>query len=412
MANEEKNRSFFKITTYENFRRFLKTNFYYCSLSQGQQGMFIKNIGTTKYNEYKNIIELIAGGKIEFPKINKRLAFRYNISQLESDYNELANSFQLRTLTSLDACLTLYILLFLSDKEMGSSDIYNRIGDIDFDIDEKTIRGKLKNMCEYGMISYKNKKYSLNECSLYSVDTSIMLSLLNMADFMKNLVYPEVLGYDLFAALKKIYEERTGNEYISPFQFKYSHLANILDDNVLWTLIEAIDNRQHVAFEYGGKIKERLIPVKIFTENEYNRCYLFAVKRFRNKLKFFVFRLSKIYNLKITNSDEDITEADFKEYSELYDSEKKYSFFGKIDSSAQNDTVELKYKRGIRSQLERDFSCIEFRKNYTAIVTVKSKKMMIPYLRANMGLIRTTDDELSGILNEDIEEMKKNYGII
>lgn len=38
--------------------------------------------------------------------------------------------------------------------------------------------------------------------------------------------------------------------------------------------------------------------------------------------------------------------------------------------------------------------------------------MMIPYLRANMGLIRTTDDELSGILNEDIEEMKKNYGII
>lgn len=412
MQSEKKNRSFFQAKTYEDFRRFLKINFYYCSLSQEQQALFIKAIGTTRYNEFKNITESFAGEKIEFPKINSRKAFRYNISQLESDYNVLADSFQLKTLTSFDACLTIFIILLLTDKELRSSDIIKRAGDIYPEIDVKTVNDKLKHMYEYGMISINDRKYCHTENSFYSVDTSLLLKLTNMADFMKNLVYPNVAGYDLFAVLKSIYEERTGKAYLSPFQFKYSHLANILDDNVLWTLEEAISDRKYVYFDYNGKKKEKLIPVKIFTENEYNRCYLFAVKKFRNSFKFFVFRLSSIYNLKCTAIADEITEEDHERFLEAYNSEKKYSFFGKIDSSDGTDTVELKYKRGLRSQLERDFNCIRFGKNCTALVTVKSKRMMIPYLRANMGHIQTTDEELVGILNEDIEEMKKNYGII
>ena len=66
MAKEEKNRSFFKETTYEDFRKFLKTNFYYCTLSSEQQAQYTKSFGTTRYNEFKNIIEWIDNGKINF----------------------------------------------------------------------------------------------------------------------------------------------------------------------------------------------------------------------------------------------------------------------------------------------------------------------------------------------------------
>ena len=47
-----------------------------------------------------------------------------------------------------------------------------------------------------------------------------------------------------------------------------------------------------------------------------------------------------------------------------------------------------------------------------AEVTVKNKKMIIPYLRANMETVRTTDEELSEKLKSEIEELKKIYGIV
>ena len=110
--------------------------------------------------------------------------------------------------------------------------------------------------------------------------------------------------------------------------------------------------------------------------------------------------------------EETVSEKEFEEYLEKYKSEKEYSFLGKMDSSKNTDTLEIKYKKKMKEQLKRDFECIEFGKNNTATVTVKNKKMMIPYLRANMGLIETTNEEISGKIKSEIEEMKKIYGII
>lgn len=416
MANEEKNkqgeknRSFFKSSTYEDFRKFLKINFYYCSLSQEQQAEFLKIKGTTRYNEYKNIVEKIADGKITFPKYNKKKAFKYDVTQFESDYNILADSFQLKTITALNTCLTISIMMLLSNKPLTAKQIIDEI-DIG-DIDVKTIKETIRSMAESGLITKKDKKYYFEECKFYSVDIDILLKLVNMADFMKNLIYPEVSGYRMFELLKKVYEKRTDKKYDSPFQFKYSHLANILDDDVLWTLLEAIEKHQTVSFEYADKKKENIIPVKLYTENEHNRRYLFAVKNIRKKYKILIFRLSEIYNLKIMEKETPVSEELFDSFLGLYSKEKEYSFLGKMDSSDEKATIEIRYKKGFRKQIERDFNCVEFGKNNTATVTVKNKKMIKPYLRANIGLVETTDEELSGLINSEIEEMKKIYGII
>ena len=439
---EKKNRSFFKPDTYEEFRNFLKVNFYYCSLSHEQQSKYIKSFGTTRYNEYKNIVEKISEGKIAFPKYNKKKSFKYDVTQFESDYNVFANSFQLKIEKQIEykVCIIIFALFILSssNESMSISQIIKLFsGDNgaqtdnsdkkDNDnktesnntpkkreiLDDKTISAKIKELYEYGLISKEGKKYFIEESCFYSIDEEILLKLLNMADFMKNLVYPEVSGYNLFNLLKNVYEDRTCSEYDSPFQFKYSHLANILDDNVLWSLIEAIENRQQISFTYENKKKENIIPVKIFTENEYNRRYLFAVTR--EPFKFYIFKLSEIYDLQIINGTEPITEEEFESYIEVYQAKKKYSFAGKMDFSAKTQTIRLQFKnsRKVKDQLKKDFKCIKFEKGNIAEVTIRGKKKMIkPYLRANMGLIKTTDEELSVLIDSEIEEMKRNYGII
>jgi len=415
---EEKNRSFFKTDTYENFRNFLKVNFYYCSLSQEQQAEYnIKPVKSTRYNEYLHIVQTISDGKIDFPKYNRKKAFKYDVTQFESDYNVLADSFQFKTATALEICLNISILCLLSEKPMSFSEISEKIA---VGIEEKTVRGRVISLCEYGLISCRDRNYFIEENLFYAVDENLLLKLLNMTDFMKNLIYPEALGYSLFGIVKRIYEKRTGKEYFSLFQFKYRHLANILDDNILWILIEAIEKRQHISFVYDDKTRkeddkprEKIIPVKIFTENEYARRYLFAVKKFNDNYKFFIFRLSKIYNLKIMKKENIVPEDEFEKFLEVYENEKEYSFFGKLDSSNKKHTVELQYKgRKAKKQLKRDFKCIKFGKNNMAEVTVKNKKMIIPYLRANMETVRTTDEELSEKLKSEIEELKKIYGIV
>ena len=290
MAKEEKNRSFFKETTYEDFRKFLKTNFYYCTLSSEQQAQYTKSFGTTRYNEFKNIIEWIDNGKINFPKFNKKKAFKYEVDQFD-DYNVFANSYQLKNFTASETCITLFILLMLAEKNMTMEQIINSN---DAGIEKQTITDKVKFMYESGMIGKNGKKYFFEESFFYSIDKGLLLKLLNMTDFMKNLVYPELSGYNLFNILKNIYEEKTGEKYTSPFQLKNSYLANILDDNVLWTLLDAIENRNLVSFTYNDAKKEKIIPVRIFTENDHNRTYIFAVKRFYSSYKIFIFRLSRI----------------------------------------------------------------------------------------------------------------------
>lgn len=409
MGNEERNRSFFKEDTYETFRKFLKINFYYCTLSQKQQSEYVKYIGTTQYNHYRGIIERISEGKISFKKYNKKKAFKYDVSQFTSDYNVLANSFQLKTITASQTCLTIYILCVLAKSSLTRKGIVAAIAD---GIDEKTIVSRIKSMKEAGLISYDGEKYFIEESIFYSMDESLLLRLLNMVDFMKNLVYPEALGYNLFDIIKKIYDDRLCVDYYSPFQFKYSHLANILDDNVLWSLIEAIEERQYISFTYKNEKKERIIPVKLFTENEYARRYLFAVKKFGNNYKKFIFRLSEIYNIKVMEKEVSVSEEEFEKLLEMYETESGYSFSGKIAPSSKTVPIKLRYKGRLKNQIERDFSNVKFEKGNTAEILIKNKKMIIPYLRSNMQLIQSTDEELSQQVNSEIMEMKKLYGII
>ena len=396
-----KNRLSFTPNKFEDFRKYLKVNFYYCSLSKEHQPSYIDIKPEGRY--YKPNIKFFSEGKIKQKK-----TFKYDITQFESDYNIFANSFQLKKNTAFATCLTIYILCILTNKKLTIKEILDSFSYAE----DKTIKEKIKSMVEYGLILTDGKKYFIEENRLYTVDEELLLRLLNMTDLVKNIVYPETLGYNLFNVLKAVYEDRTGYEYSSPFQFKYSHLANTLDDNVLWSLIEAIEQRQCISFTYGKKKKENIIPVKIFTENEYNRYYLFAVTA--EPFKFHIFRLSEIYDLQLIRKAGAVNEEEFLKFLDIYKSEKKYSFSGKMDSNAKTVTLRLKYKnsRKLKAQIKNDFNSVKFDKDNTAIVTVKNKKIIKPYLRANMGLIETTDTELSEMINSEIEEMKKNYGII
>jgi predicted DNA-binding transcriptional regulator YafY len=401
--SENKNRSF--LTDFENFREFLKVNFDYCSLSSEKIGDYIEKIGKTKYNEYKNKAEYIGSKRIVFPKINGKKAFKYDLNQFESDYNELADSFQLKTLTAYEANCIIYLLVLLYDNPMSANDILDKLN-LD---DRKTVDKHLKNMSEYGLLEKNKSVYSVPENPFRNMDEDTLLKILNYVDFMKNIISPQALGYFLFNSIKGIYEAKTGKDYLSPFQFRYSHLANILDDDVMWTLLNAIHQRKLISYTYRDKSQKTICPVKIFTENEYNRIYLFGINQF-GRIK--ILRISKMYNTEILKK-ENISEEQFSEYLKKYECIKKYSFSGKLDSVNKCEKVRLKfYKMNTKKQIAHDFGSVEFIGNNIAEVTIAKKNMIIPWLRSNLGQVEVLDEELSAILKNDIMEMKKIYGII
>ena len=185
MATSDKNRSFF--TDYEKFRKFLKINFYYNSLSSEGIKDYIDEINSNStYSQYRNNAESTSNGKMSFPKYNRKKSIKYDVNQFESDYNVLADSFRLKTLTSFEAIISIYILLFLSQGGKTKNEIDNLFNTKSGDT--KSISNKLSNMLTYGLIYKEGHKYFLNNSYFSDLDNSELLKLTNYVDFMKAII--------------------------------------------------------------------------------------------------------------------------------------------------------------------------------------------------------------------------------
>ena len=72
----------------------------------------------------------------------------------------------------------------------------------------------------------------------------------------------------------------------SPFRFKHHYILNALDGEVLWALLDAIDQGREVTLAMG-KRRARVIPLKIYISVQTGRQYLLAWTRWRNGFAFF-----------------------------------------------------------------------------------------------------------------------------
>ncbi len=173
--------------------------------------------------------------------------------------------------------------------------------------DEKTIRSDIKYLEQAGVISTADharpKRYKLNNQIITRLTTEQLTELFDFIDMMANTQIPSVHGYLLRDSLKKHLVrqyELAGDEFIDPFLYKYHYHSRILDEAHLFTLLQAIEGRCKVGFQYftpksgqsyssknTNPLFEReqsgqeivTLPLNIVFDHQYGRWYLLSSGR-------------------------------------------------------------------------------------------------------------------------------------
>lgn len=155
-----------------------------------------------------------------------------------------------------------------------------------------TIYKFLEELCDYGLLnkrvnSGKRVLYSLpkdiisfNEYS-FNTASSSRKQLINMIDFFCNVLPFTVPGFYIKQkiSLYNIVENNT-SELSQNIVFKRSNYQNIVDEDIVWSLLEYIDHKESICYQYnsssGNALIFKVIPIKIIIDNQYGRQYLFG----------------------------------------------------------------------------------------------------------------------------------------
>lgn len=213
--------------------------------------------------------------------------------------NPFYKAYKSKSFTDNDVILHFLILDILTgDDKLSLDNITDIINDrVDVLFEPQTVRNKLKEYAEYGIINeIKEKKaylYSLNKC--YFEDFDIPKDAL--------VYFSEVAP---FGVVGSYINDRIDNTN-TKFQFKHNFIVNTLEDNVLLDIINAIKGKKRIIIEnYSIRDKSAnnfdILPLIIYVSVQTGRRYL--ISQGRGKYRFSVYRLDYIKSVKILEHDE------------------------------------------------------------------------------------------------------------
>lgn len=266
-----------------------------------------------------------ANGKNIFIAVDSR-----NIS-----HNPLYNAFKAKSFTDNDIMLHFYLLDILSDSTFKS---IREIADIisldylslfdDYQIDESTIRKKLKEYEKLGIIkSEKNGKeliFSKNE------DEVDLASWKDAVAFFSEENPIGVVGSYVLDKYESI------PDY---FSFKHHYILYALESEILFILFEAIREHRAIEIEVNSPKRDnigkyKVFPIKIYVSTQGGRQYLMAY-HYRLKRAIF-YRLDSINKISIKQ-----TEEEYGKYCDLAEKFKKNLWGVSIGRDYNLDHIEM-----------------------------------------------------------------------
>ena len=256
------------------------------------------------YDNERRRIENYLGDLIkwEYGDNGKRLFISVDSSKIKE--NPFYKAYKSKSFTDNDILLHFLILDILTSKDnLSLNEITDLINSkVDTLFEPQTVRNKLKEYVNYGIISaLKNKKaylYSLNKC--YFEDLGISSDTL---DF-----FSEIAPFGIIGSFIK---DKT-NSKNTKFQFKHNFIINSLEDIVMFDIIKAMKEQKRIIIEnYSLRNNSEnyfnILPLKIYVSVQTGRRYVIADSR--GKYKFSVYRLDYIKNVKIIEKDENFEEV-------------------------------------------------------------------------------------------------------
>ena len=179
-------------------------------------------------------------------------------------------------------------------------------------------RRRLNELVEAGFLRKVNHSgslfYELIPNPLKNLSKSEAAALKMALDFYKNYSLISLPGYFLYDSLMNLYDD----EPAKIFQFKNNNFTRILDDDILFSIVQALKQKRKLELERENKPPLKITPLSIETDFLLNRQYLLALRNNRNRLEPVRLRIDKILKVKLLPEEVDSAISTSERLREIY----------------------------------------------------------------------------------------------
>lgn len=339
---------------------------------------------------------------------NKRAYFSFVGNFRNDGENYLYVSFLLKTVFAEHLLYSTTILQILEREnkptalqeliEKVSEAILNfrpQILETDSDLSQ-LIRRRLNEMTESGILRRELKSnkffYSKIENPLKNFSAEEIEILSAAVKFYKNFSMIETAGYFLQDSLRNFY---SAPELPKMFWFKNNSFVRILDDDILLTVVNALNLKKKILVKRENKSALEVTPLAIETDFLCGRQYLTAL----NRKEFVRLRLDKIIEVSILKESAKETVIFQKKFREI---KLRVHFKNFKERSEQEKILCEEFEIKILSEEENFFICV--------IETVDPLQLYPKLWKfQTWAEILQGSDGLRERMKKDVEEALKNY---
>ena len=283
------------IKNFERIRAYMREFYVYGIKSREDY----KSKSTRTYDDERRRMESWLGDHMSFVRTPEGKNVFISIDSRVSDHNPLYKAWKAKSFTDGDITLhfILFDILYAPEVEYGVSELmeiidekYLSIFDEPMMFDESTLRKKLKEYTELGIVSSrkvgKRLVYRRTQDNVSIPDTHTL-------NFYSEIAPCGVVGS--FLLDKTEHEEH-------PFDFKHHYITSALDSGVLAMLFEAMRTKSVITVSNMSRKRDeprrnRIIPLRVFISVQNGRQHLLAYQPDFNCIKSF--RIDYLSNVKI-----------------------------------------------------------------------------------------------------------------
>ena len=332
-------------------------------------------------------------------------------------HNPLYKAFKAKSFTDKDITLHFFILDLLTDdsaltvKQIVEQIALYYLGNVgeDFRLDESTVRKKLKEYEQLGLLT--SEKSGRELVYRRSPDRVDLASWHEAVAFFSEADPMGVVGSYIL--------DKYG-ESCEHFSYKHHYLLHALDSEVLYELLQAIREKRRAelttfAADKNEMREHSVLPLKIYVSTQMGRQYLLAY-HYRFKRPMF-FRVDSIRRVSPGPEEESFAELD-ESCARLR--EKLWGVSLGIGRTPDHIEMTVHVGEGegfILDRLEREKRCGRIEAadehTYTFVADVSDALEMLPWLRTFIGRIEKlscSNDFVQRRFYEDLEAMRAMYG--
>ena len=283
------------IKNFERIRAYMREFYVYGIKSREDY----KSKSTRTYDDERRRMESWLGDHMSFVRTPEGKNVFISIDSRVSDHNPLYKAWKAKSFTDGDITLhfILFDILYAPEVEYGVSELmeiidekYLSIFDEPMMFDESTLRKKLKEYTELGIVSSRKVGKSL----VYRrTEDNVSIPDMHTLNFYSEIAPCGVIGS--FLLDKTEHEEH-------PFDFKHHYITSALDSGVLAMLFEAMRTKSvitvsNMSRKHDEPRRNRIIPLRVFISVQNGRQHLLAYQPDFNCIKSF--RIDYLSNVKI-----------------------------------------------------------------------------------------------------------------